>query len=257
MPRQARQHADSGIYHVMLRGVNRDAIFLEELDYQRFLSALAVVKDASECAVLAYCLMTNHVHLVVRTGREPIGVLMKRLGVRYASWFNRKYGRVGHLFQDRFKSVPADDDAYLVALIRYVWRNPVEAGLVARPEEYRWSSRRLLGRASELVDEAELLRLIPRGSATEENIDSTRVADVITLPGVRERTQEQVTALLRKVSGATGPDDFLDLPRSMRRRAIAELRTRSVTYAQIALATGMSPSSVRRVHVGGDDSLLA
>ena len=88
MPRRARQPAESQIYHVMLRGVNRAEIFLEPEDYDRFLVALARVRDASGCQVLAYCLMPNHVHLVLRTPVEPIGSVMKRLGVRYAGWFN-------------------------------------------------------------------------------------------------------------------------------------------------------------------------
>ncbi len=90
-------------------------------------------------------------HLVLRTGDEPIGTVVKRLGVRYAGWFNRKYGRVGHLFQDRFASVPVEDDAYFLTLLRYVWNNPVEAGLATRADEYRWSSRRLLGEESDLA----------------------------------------------------------------------------------------------------------
>ncbi len=113
MPRRARQLSESGIYHVMLRGVNRDVVFLEDEDRERFLFALRAARDASACKVLAFCLMDNHVHLVLRTGIEPIGSTVRRIGVRYAGWFNRKYDRVGHLFQDRFKSVPVDDDAHL------------------------------------------------------------------------------------------------------------------------------------------------
>lgn len=105
MPRRARRTAGSGIYHVMLRGVNRDPIFLDDEDRTYFLRALKTVRDASGCRVLAYCLMDNHVHLVLRTGAEPLGAVVKRLGVRYVARFNRRYDRVGHLFQDRFKSV--------------------------------------------------------------------------------------------------------------------------------------------------------
>lgn len=128
MPRRPRQLAESGIYHVMLRGVNRDAIFLDDEDCSRFLHSLGQAKDASGCSVLAYCLMSNHAHLVLRTGDEPIGAVVKRLGVRYAGWFNRKYGRIGHLFQDRFRSLPVEDDAYFVTLLRYVWNNPLRPG---------------------------------------------------------------------------------------------------------------------------------
>ena len=252
MPRHARQLAESGIYHVMLRGVNRDAIFLDDEDCLRFLLALGQAKDASGCSVLAYCLMPNHAHLVLRTREEPIGVVIKRLGVRYAGWFNRKYGRIGHLFQDRFKSLPVEDDAYFVTLLRYVWNNPVEAGLVALPEEYIWSSRRLLGRESPLVDGGQLRRLLPADPLTwltsTAQSPTEEVAKRVRQP---RHSQEQVAELLRRACGAGTPEDFLRLDPWVKQRAIRELRTRSVAYAQIARATGQSTSSVRRLHATG------
>lgn len=252
MPRRARRLAESGIYHVMMRGVNRDAIFLEEEDGAQFLHALARTKELSGCQVLAYCLMPNHVHLVLRTGDESIGTVMKRLGVRYAGWFNRKYGRVGHVFQDRFRSEPVEDDAYLVSLIRYVWANPVEAGLARGTEEYRWSSRRLLGQPS-LVDEDELRRLMPPGAL--DRAASVRVVpldDSRTVPGrPPSHTEDEVALLLEHACGARCAEDFGYLSRHVQRRAIRELRTRSVSYALIARATGMTASGVRRMHVAG------
>ncbi len=256
MARHARQLAGSGIYHVMLRGVNRDAIFLDDADRERFLHSLAEAKQASGCHVLAYCLMTNHVHLVLRTAEEPIGVVVKRLGVRYAGWFNRRYDRVGHLFQDRFASVPVEDDGHFITLLRYVWNNPVEAGLAARPEEYRWSSRSFLGAGSSLVDHSELAILLPQSTLTE-------VATVrLTLPGdgpkgpgrPRRHTDEQAAALLRDACGGSGAEDFLRLDAPVQRRVIRELRTRSVSYEQISRVTGMSVSTVRRTHIDGTAS---
>lgn len=254
MPRHARRLAESGIYHVMMRGVNRDAIFLEEEDGARFLHALAQTKALSGCRVLAYCLMPNHVHLVLRTTDEPISTVMKRLGVRYAGWFNRKYGRVGHVFQDRFRSEPVEDDAYFTSLIKYVWNNPVEAGLATRTEEYRWSSRRELGRSS-LVDEAELRRLMPPGAL--DRAASVPVASLLddSQAGAgrpARHTEDEVAQLLEHACGVRCAEDFLYLSRYAQRRAIRELRTRSVSYALIARATGLSVSCVRRVHVAGE-----
>lgn len=178
---------------------------------------------------------------------------MKRLGVRYVGWFNRKYGRVGHPFQDRFRSRPVESDAYLYALVRYVWDNPVKAGLVARPEEYHWSSRRLLGQRSGLVDDGELERLMLDGGlaeiALQHSVAHTDEAHLS--PGVAPRhTPEEVAELLQQACGPGAQDDFRSLPTSLRRRAIGELRTRGVRYAQIARATGMSTSGVLRLHVG-------
>ena len=252
MTRHARQLAESGIYHVMLRGVNRDAIFLEEEDFERFLRALRVTKNASGCVVLAYCLMTNHVHLVIRTTREPLATVMKRLGVRYASWFNRKYGRVGHLFQDRFRSRPVDTDEYLLTLLRYVWANPVEAGLTDCAEDYRWSSRRQLGEESGLVDNDELERLVPNGSLRELDT-TTPVPSGAKLLGRPQSgpSRGETGDLLREICGASQPAEFQDLPLSVRRRTVKELRTRGVRYAQITVTTGLTLYAVRKLQAAG------
>jgi len=252
VPRQARQLAESQIYHVMVRGVNRDAIFLEDEDYQRFLDALDQTREASGCVVLAYCLMSNHVHLVLRTPGEPISAVAKRLGVRYAGWFNRKYGRVGHVFQDRFRSLPVETDEYLVTLVRYVWNNPVEAGLVEDPREYPWSSRRFLVGGSSLVDVAALLRLVPSGAFESDAAPVSLPALIPAVIGRPQRHTDQAAIdLLLRWCGVGSPDAFARLDPQSKCRAIAALRTHGVAYSQIGLITGLSTSTVRRVHASG------
>lgn len=232
----------------MLRGVNRDAIFLENEDFEHFLRALQETKVASGSAVLAYCLMTNHVHLVLHTEKESIGGVMKRLGVRYASWFNRKYGRVGHVFQDRFASKPVEDDAYLSALLPYIWNNPVVAGMAMRPEEYPWSSRRWLGHASPLLDHELLTQLLP--------MDPEELADVHAADGVQfdllkppRYTQDEAAELLQAASGVKTPQEFDALSREVQRLVVRELRTRGVSYSLIARVVGRSKSTVVRMQV--------
>ena len=88
----------------------------------------------------AYCLMDNHVHLLLQEQEETLGEIMKRVGVSYAYWFNRKYERVGHLFQGRFRSETVEDDAYFLTVLRYIHQHPVQAKLVARCSDYPWSS---------------------------------------------------------------------------------------------------------------------
>ena len=126
MPRQARKRAESGIYHVMLRGINQQRIFEDEEDNQRFLQILRECKEIGGFMLLAYCLMGNHVHLLIKEGTESLEQIFKRIGGRFVYWYNVKYQRVGHLFQDRFKSEPVDTDAYLLTVIRYIHQNPVD-----------------------------------------------------------------------------------------------------------------------------------
>ncbi|MFT3970190.1 MAG: transposase [Micropruina sp.] len=246
MARQPRRSSETGVHHVMLRGVNRDVIFLEDDDYEQFLRALQDTKAASGCAVLAYCLMTNHVHLVLHTESEPIGAVMKRLGVRYANRFNRKYGRVGHVFQDRFASKPIEDDAYLSAVLPYIWNNPVVAGMATRPEDYPWSSRRWLGRASLLVDHELLKQLL---AVDAEELANAHAADDVRFDLLKpvRYTPDEAAELLHAASGVRTPQEFHDLARDVQRRVVRELRTRGVPYSLIARVIGRPKSTVVRM----------
>ena len=115
MPRQKRQKSESGIYHIILRGVNRQNVFQDQEDYEKFLQVLSDCKAISEFKVYAYCLMSNHIHIIIQESTEKIDLIMKRIGTRYVYWYNIKYKRVGHLFQDRFLSEPIDDESYLLS----------------------------------------------------------------------------------------------------------------------------------------------
>jgi len=141
MPRIARVRSEAGVYHVMARGINRQDIFLEGDDRHRYLSTLAKVKAKTKCKVYGYCLMNNHVHLLLAEGEdENISETMQRLGSSYVYWYNRKYERAGYLFQDRFLSEPVESDPYLLTVLRYIHQNPVKAGLVTNSSQYVWSS---------------------------------------------------------------------------------------------------------------------
>ncbi|MDD3270691.1 MAG: transposase [Syntrophomonadaceae bacterium] len=140
MPRHQRILSENGTYHVMMRGNERKNLFHDQEDKQRFIETLFAKREEAGFLVYAYCLMDNHVHLLVREASEELATMMKRINGSYAYYFNQKYHRVGHLFQDRFKSEPIGDDRHLLAVIRYIHNNPVKAGLVEKPEQYRWSS---------------------------------------------------------------------------------------------------------------------
>jgi putative transposase len=131
-------------HHIIQRGHNRQAVFAREADFQYYLATLAEWKARLGCAVYAYCLMTNHVHLVIAPGEDPsvLARLMKRLAGRQTRYVNRLEGRSGTLWEGRYKSSPIETDPYLLACCRYVELNPVRAGLVADPADYLWSSYR-------------------------------------------------------------------------------------------------------------------
>ncbi|MCL2672285.1 MAG: transposase [Clostridiales bacterium] len=125
MPRTARRKSENGLYHVMLRGINQQQIFHDNEDNEKFLAVLKECKKVSEFELHAYCLMGNHVHLLLRTGKEELEQIFKRIGVRYVYWYNWKYKRTGHLFQDRYKSEPVENDEYYFTVLRYIHQNPI------------------------------------------------------------------------------------------------------------------------------------
>ena len=124
----------------MLRGINQQQIFEDAEDCDKFIQILQECKAISGFKLFAYCLMGNHIHLLIKPENEPIEQVFKRIGGRYVYWYNVKYRRTGHLFQDRFKSEPVEDDGYFLAAIRYIHQNPLKAGICKRIEDYEYSS---------------------------------------------------------------------------------------------------------------------
>jgi len=149
MPRKPRLHVPGGLYHVILRGNAGQDVFFTPADRTLFYDLLCEGVTRFGYRVHAFCLMTNHVHLALQAGETPLSVGMQNLSFRYTRHVNKTRKRVGHVFQGRYKAVLVDQDAYGLALVRYIHLNPVRANMVREPGAYRWSSHRAyLGRES-------------------------------------------------------------------------------------------------------------
>lgn len=142
MSRPLRIEFPGAVYHVTSRGNRRESIFEDDADRVELLAALAQAMQRFDAQVLAYCLMGNHYHFVLHTRRANLSLLMRHVNGAYAQAFNRRHGKVGHVFQGRFKAILVDREAYLLELCRYVELNPVRAGLCAAPQAWAWSSYR-------------------------------------------------------------------------------------------------------------------
>ena len=186
MTRQPRLSSQSGIYHVMLRGVNRQQIFEDDDDYRKFIMILHDMTSPKDelkrplpprCAFYAYCLMPNHVHLLIQEKEEKLSKTVKQIASRYAMYYNNKYEHFGHLFQDRFKSEPVESYSYFLTLIRYIHQNPVAGRLCQRVEDYDYErlAEQIIIRAAKDYRNA-LKRLYkypenPTALATKEEIE--------------------------------------------------------------------------------------
>jgi REP-associated tyrosine transposase len=144
MPRKARVILPDTPHHIVQRGHNRNAVFIESYDYNYYLDTLNEWKQELDIEVFAWCLMTNHVHLILNPGAnaQSIGLLMKRLAARQTRYINKCKRRTGTLWEGRYKASPIQTDAYLLQCCRYIELNPVRAAMVTQPEEYEWSSYR-------------------------------------------------------------------------------------------------------------------
>lgn len=140
MAKPRQEKPDGGVYHLYARGNDRCCIFRDAADREFYLRCLADVVERFGWICLEYCLMDNHLHLIVETKQGNLGDGMRVLQGRYAMAFNRRHGRSGHLFQGRYGSTVIEDDGHLCMAIRYVALNPPTAGLCARPEDWEWSS---------------------------------------------------------------------------------------------------------------------
>jgi len=151
MPRQARLDVPGALHHIMVRGINKSAIFKDEQDRARFLERLGETVTEGQGRIHAWVLMNNHVHILFRSGRDGISAVMRKLLTWYAQYYNRRHKRTGHLFENRYKSILCDEDNYLLALVRYIHLNPIRAGVVKTIEEldrFPWSGHRsIIGKA--------------------------------------------------------------------------------------------------------------
>ena len=152
MPRQARLDIPGALHHIMVRGINRSAIFRDNQDRARFLERLGETVSAAQGSIYAWVLMKNHVHILFKSGGEGVSAVMRRLLTWYAQYFNRRHKRSGHLFENRYKSILCEEETYLLALVRYIHLNPIRARILKSVEEldrYRWSGHRaIIGKAT-------------------------------------------------------------------------------------------------------------
>ncbi len=170
MPRGPRFAFQDAFYHVFNRGINKQDIFLTEDDYEFFLSKLYALGRKYDHSIYALCLMPNHFHISIQARKTPISKIMSSLATSYSMYFNRKYQHLGPVFQNRFKSILIENDSYFLELSRYIYLNPVKAGLVQDPAMYKYTSlREALGKESLHFLDQDILRLTGETEKSRKN----------------------------------------------------------------------------------------
>ena len=245
MPRKQRIISESGYYHVVIRGVGRQMLFEEDRDYETFLRILGKYCKEINVTVLAYCLMSNHVHMLVCDCGNNISLCMKKIGVSYSKYFNEKYERSGHLFQDRFFSDPIRSENQLLKVFAYILNNPVKAG-ICRASEYKWSSFNFYGSGNHLVDTSfieDLIGGIENYSEMMENWNESEYHD----PLRPARDDSWALAVIKELAGVEGGDGLMWSGKMQRNDMIRELRKRGLSVRQIERLTGVTRGVIQNV----------
>ena len=244
MPRRARRKSESGIYHIMLRGINRQQIFEDKEDSEHFLETLNKYKKQCGYEIYAYCLMGNHVHILLREGKEDLTLMLKRIAGSYVYWYNWKYRRSGHLFQDRFKSEPVEDDEYFLTVIRYIHQNPVKAGLCKSVDEYAYSSYNEYVNNRYIVDTDFCLGIIDREQFVEFNNEYNEDICLDVSEKDYRLTDDEAYAIIKKISKCKTLSDFQHLDKNKRNIFIKAFYKNGLSIRQISRLTGVSKKIV-------------
>ncbi len=245
MPRNERKRSESGIYHIVLRGSNRQTIFEDEEDAIRFLETLQRYMDTSGYKIYAYCLMGNHVHLLLKEEREELEIIMRRIGASYVYWYNWKYQRCGHLFQDRYKSEAVEDDKYFLAVLRYIYRNPLKAGIVKDIAEYKWSSYSEYTGKRKITDTDFTLKLFDEDkekaiASFKEFHKTTNNDKCLDITERRRISDEEAITIIKKTCSVSQCSGVQNLEKDKRDMFLKALKDEGLSTRQLARLTGIS-----------------
>ena len=252
MPRRAREKSSTGIYHIMLRGINGQIIFEDNEDCEKLIKIIGEYKAVCGYEIYAFCLMGNYIHLLIKEGKEDLGIAFRRIGARYVYWYNWKYKRRGHLFQDRYKSEVVENDKYFLTVLRYIHQNPIKAGIEKNMAKYPWSSfNEYLGKngicdtkfalslfADEEKRAVELFQQFNREVNKDKCLEYEELARVDDI---------EATKKIIEVAGVENIIEIQNFEKEKRDKIIKELKNRGLSIRQIERLTGISFGVIRRI----------
>ena len=249
MPRKPRKKSEADIYHVIVRGEGRQIVFEDDEDRLCFLRMLSASLDKYSSHVFAWCLMSNHAHLLLKADFSIVPRLMQSLTSGYADYFNKQHDHVGHVFAGRYKSEPIDTDEYLMTIVRYIHFNPLNAGLSGSCE-YRWSSYSDYLSLSGLTETSFVLEVFGGlGEFVEfHNQDASGLTALKKQTiGYSSSGDDEALEVACSVIGGFRVAELKSLDKQSRDEGIAKLRRAGLSIRQIERFTGIGRGIVSRV----------
>lgn len=244
MARRARSMSESGYMHVVVRGIGKQILFEDMQDYRHYLNRLERFCLETEVKVCAYCMMDNHVHLLVHGESESIILLMKKLGISYSEYYNKKYDRVGHLYQNRYRSEKIETEKHLLTVFRYILQNPEKAS-ICKSSEYIWSSYNLYNNPPEFMDLSLIKNMLRDDDHYKEFVTCESDEQCMDY----ERIKHDDNWALRELKNCLGIASGTVLQsynRANRDMALSKLKERGLSIRQIERLTGINRGTIQR-----------
>lgn len=251
MPRNSRKKSSTLTYHVIIKGADRQLLFEESRDYEKYLEIINYYKQECQFELFAYCLMSNHVHLLVRHSPDyPLETIFRRINTSYAMWFNMKYNRTGFVQGGRYFSEPVETERYLLTVLKYIHFNPTKAGLETSPgASYPWSSfYDYQNQIAGLADTALALNIA--GGIEEFQALHTIDSDdkCMDIDQFRKRLPDDIAKdMICEVSKCNSATDFQKLPLLARDKNLVLLHEKGISIRQLNRLTGTPRGVIERV----------
>ena len=253
MPREARKTSGTKVYHVILKGNDSQDIFLDKQDYKKFLKEITNTKEKFNYEVYAYCLMNNHVHMVLYDKKEKISKAMQSLAISYSNYFSKKYEKTGHLFQNRFLSKNVETQEYLMQVIRYIHKNPEKAG-ISDLRNYTWSSFNEYIKEEKIITRQKFLSLF--GNTMQEQIKNFKefhikgkeeINDYLEYEIKEKLTDEELIKQIQILFKITKVTKIKEYNTKIRNEKLRELKKiKGTSKSQLARVLGINRKQIER-----------
>ena len=244
MPRTARNKCESRYHHIIIRGNGKQILFEDDMDYKYFLSLMLRYKNDTGIKICAYCLMENHVHLLLYDEKTMVSKYMQKIEISYAEYYNKKYERTGHLFQDRFKSEIVYDERYFMTVFRYILRNPEKAG-ICKTESYRWSSFSDYFLDTLYIDTDFVNELFENRENLRDYLMTDTADDCMEYDDKKD--DEWAKEKIRKLLGLENGTLLQTYDRTKRNEAIKIMKNAGISIRQIERLTGITKGVIQKI----------
>ena len=251
MPRIARQFSQSDVYHIIIRGNDKQNIFYDDDDRFLFKDRLKESKEKFKYQIYSYCLMSNHVHLLIRVNKEFLSKVMQSLVMRYSIYFNKKYNRVGHVFQDRYFSKKVEEPNYFLTVCKYIHRNPEKAG-IEKTENYYWSSYREYMHKEKIINKKIIMYYFNNDLREFEkymlnNDDIEQMCNLSEYELITKLSDQDINEIIYKKYKLFNPSDILLLKSCEREKIIKELcQIKGTNISQIARVSRITSYQIKK-----------